>query len=1319
MPAHVPNEVLVQFVVGANPQQQAMARASVGGVMTDTIQSQLMQEVGLGKLERITLNDGMGIEQAIEALQQNPMVSFVEPNYIYRPAATSNDTYYTSGQLWGVYGSDAGGAVGPSGTTNQFGSFAENAWANGITGSSNVVVGIIDEGIQVTHPDLNDNIWVNPHEVPGDGIDNDGNGYIDDIHGWDFVNNDATVYDAGGDQHGTHVAGTIGGEGGNSLGVVGVNWDVTMISLKFLGPDGGTTADAVRALDYLTDLKVRHGMNIVASNNSWGGGGYSRALHDAIIRSAKQDILFVAAAGNSNSNNDSVNSYPSNYDTTVGTSSESAASYDSVIAVASITNSGAKSSFSSYGATRVDIGAPGSGIWSTVPSNSYASYSGTSMATPHVTGAIALLAASQGSSLSAADLKSAILTSATPTPSMAGITATGGRLNVAQAIDSLSSLTLDQDLYALPDTVGLALNYSSGNQNSSVAESIQVAISSTTDATPETVVLTETGANTGRFVGTIGLASGAAVSGDGILQAAHNDQITAFFAGTNQTAQATVDGMAPIIWNLNVSARQTSADVTWTTNEAATSQVIYGTSPANLSSSSSSSVLTTSHLRELTGLVADTTYYFQVLTRDAVGNLTSSEVSSFQTAAANGILFVDDDQGASFESSYYSALDANGYGYDSWDAVDSGRTPTAAELSAYDVVIWNTGSNYTSSTAGLSSGEQTAIAGYLNAGGRIFISGQDVLYNGVTASFRQDYLKVAAFTNDILSNNHSQTGVVGNAISDGMNLSITTPAGYSSLYVDAIAPVAGAEGLFSHGVGSANQPFSAVGYRGEYETGDFGVVFSTFPFEAISTSASNPNNQAEVLRRTIEYLTVAGSGNNLPPSVNAGNDLSVSDGDGTGAESVTVIGSVSDADGSIASIEWSRAGIVIGNSATLQATLPVGVHTLTLTAVDNEGASASDSVVLTVVANQAPTADAGSDVTVQDSDNSGSENVTLQGAGSDDDGSIASYVWTRGGTEVGSGASLSILLDVGSHELVLTVTDNGGLSSSDTVVVNVLPVPSETVLFEDSFEVGVNNNDWNGKWVEDAQNDYFRSTQRATDGVRSAEVDGLATNATLTLANALNLSGYQTAVLTFDWLIERGFDRGEYLILDLSADGGSSWVEISNVVLRGNVDAEDVWWSWTIQIPAAQWPSLSVRFRCLVSHAAEDANIDNVKIIGVPAAGGSGGIFAANDTGNSPGQLTGTKSIRNLDAAAAANTFSSGIVVGRNDDYFQIYIPSSSSVASGQAVSSFGFDWSRQYQLRNLVLNEVNSSAASSADAVFAESGGLESLKWRLQGVIE
>jgi subtilisin family serine protease len=274
------------------------------------------------------------------------------------------------------------------------------------------------------HEDLAPNFWTNPFD-PVDGVDNDGNGYVDDVHGWDFDGGNNSVFDGTGDDHGTHVAGTIGAKGGNGKGVAGVVWNVKMISAKFLGSRGGTSANAVKAVDYLTDLKSRHGLNLPATNNSWGGGGFSQALKDAIDRSGAANILFVAAAGNDGLNNDATIRYPSGYDS------------KNIIAVASIVKDGSISSFSNYGATTVDIGAPGSAIASTLPKSSkgkvissYGSYSGTSMATPHVSGAVALYVSSNPGA-TAVQIKDAILRNAVPTSSLAGKCVTGGRLNVS------------------------------------------------------------------------------------------------------------------------------------------------------------------------------------------------------------------------------------------------------------------------------------------------------------------------------------------------------------------------------------------------------------------------------------------------------------------------------------------------------------------------------------------------------------------------------------------------------------------------------------------------------------------------------------------------------------------------------------------------------------------------------------------------------------------------------------------------------------------------------------------------------------------------
>ncbi|ACO47195.1 S8 family peptidase [Deinococcus deserti] len=437
-PEFVEGEVLVQLRSGLSAQA-ITALSSLGVQSLETV-----AVTDGAPLLRTRITDAQSVEAKISRLQASGLVRFAEPNWIYQHQATSNDPYYTDGSLWGMYSAE----TNLSAPANQYGSQANKAWATN-TGSSTVYIGVIDEGIDYRHDDLKLNIGVNPGETPGNGIDDDKNGYVDDVYGWDFANGNNTIYDGtrkeGTDKHGTHVAGTIGGVGGNGKGVAGVVWNVKMMSGKFLGSRGGTTANAIKAVDYFTDLKKRHNLNLVATSNSWGGGGFSQSLLDAINRGGDAGILFIAAAGNGGNdgvgdNNDTTANYPSNYECKA---TDGTLVWDCLIAVAAIDKEGALAKFSNYGMTTVDLGAPGVSVMSTLPNNTYGAYSGTSMATPHVTGGAALYAAAYSSAYgvkaTAKQIKDAIMkaANATDTTSLTGKTVTGGRLNVSGFVPEL------------------------------------------------------------------------------------------------------------------------------------------------------------------------------------------------------------------------------------------------------------------------------------------------------------------------------------------------------------------------------------------------------------------------------------------------------------------------------------------------------------------------------------------------------------------------------------------------------------------------------------------------------------------------------------------------------------------------------------------------------------------------------------------------------------------------------------------------------------------------------------------------------------------
>ena len=333
IPAFVPGELLVKF--------RAEVRKEAAADYQKWFDISTRKTFAINGYQHVKLPEGIDVDEALELYIEDPDVEHAEPNYIvYANVNTPNDA--DLGQLWGLH--NTGQNVNGTSGTIDADIDAPEAW-DVTTGSSAVVVAVIDSGVDINHPDLAANIWVNPGETPGNGIDDDANGYVDDVNGWDFYIDDNDPRDANG--HGTHVAGTIAAVGNNGTGGTGVSWSAKIMALRFLDAWGsGTTANAIAAIEYATAM----GADII--NNSWGGGGFNTSLKTAIEASG---AVVVCAAGNSGINNDGTPHYPSSFNSA------------NIIAVAASDQNDALASFSNYGANSVDVAAPGTNIYSAAP----------------------------------------------------------------------------------------------------------------------------------------------------------------------------------------------------------------------------------------------------------------------------------------------------------------------------------------------------------------------------------------------------------------------------------------------------------------------------------------------------------------------------------------------------------------------------------------------------------------------------------------------------------------------------------------------------------------------------------------------------------------------------------------------------------------------------------------------------------------------------------------------------------------------------------------------------------------------------------------
>jgi serine protease len=396
----VPGQVIVRF--------RAAAGRSGGADALDALGASVRRELAVPRTILASLPDGWSVPEAVAALEAHPDVLYAEPNFVYRLARTPDDPFFP--QLWALSQASDRDLDAPE------------AW-DVTTGSGSVVVAVIDSGIAYDHPDLTANVWTNAADPPGGG-DEDGNGKVDDTRGWDFVEADAVPLDPNG--HGTHVAGTIGATGDNATGVVGVNWEVSLMALRAADRNGALSAARVAdAVAYACSKGAR------VVNGSFGGPSQSGTIFTALGLPACANTLFIFAAGNGGQdgigdNNDASPQFPCNY------------ALPRILCVAASDRSDAKTRFSNFGASTVDLAAPGVEIASAWPGSHYIFAGGTSMATPHVSGVAALVLA-RFPALAAQEVQNRILNGVDAVPGLVGYVATGGRLNALGALNATAS----------------------------------------------------------------------------------------------------------------------------------------------------------------------------------------------------------------------------------------------------------------------------------------------------------------------------------------------------------------------------------------------------------------------------------------------------------------------------------------------------------------------------------------------------------------------------------------------------------------------------------------------------------------------------------------------------------------------------------------------------------------------------------------------------------------------------------------------------------------------------------------------------------------
>ena len=1092
---YIPGQVIIKLKEGVSPDHEFLGKHKLksaekvlkGNKLEKNEKAeQAMKKHGLDRIYLAEFSLEEELTGVLERLNKDSRIEYAEPNYELTIDVIPDDPSFS--QLWGLNN------ISQTSGTLDADIDAPEAW--GIqTGSSDVVIAVIDTGVDYNHPDLAANIWTNLGEIPGNGEDDDGNGYTDDIHGYDFVNYDGDPMDD--HYHGTHCAGTIGAVGNNGIGVVGVNWDVRIMPVKFLDSGGsGSTTGAIASVNYATE------MGVDVMSNSWGGGGFSQALEDAISAANDAGILFVAAAGNDNLNNDIYPHYPSSYDV------------PNVVSVAATDHNDNRASFSCYGAESVDLGAPGVDIYSTKPNDNYGALDGTSMATPHVAGAAGLIKA-EYPGLSAMGIKSMILDGVDPISALSGITVTGGRLNVynslSLSIDDISPAIVS-DLMSLETTFNSAsLSWTAvGDDGNSGTASFYDIRYSTESITAE---------NWDGATRAVGEPSPQLAGSEETFEVTGLEFDTTYYF-----ALKVMDDFGNQLGFSNVASNTTTVPTISFMDdmESGASGWTHGGTNDNWELGSPTSGPMNSN-SGINAWATDLSGNYGVNNMNAWLASPSINLSGIESAQLvfqhyyytenyydGGIVEISTDGGASWaqitpEGGYpEDALSSgnpldpvpaySGYSGDGWH-------PAVFDISSYD--------GYSNINIRFRFGTDYSVNGYpgwyiddvvifgefsgignppvADAGGDQIGNVQEAVtfdgsasydIEGPIVSYLWDFGDGTVGTGAIIDYIYQDGGIYNVTLvvldQDGLSAQdVVSVTIYDTIPPAQIDDLKVLEITFD----SVTLGWTAVGDDGSIgQAQTYDIRYSTNPIDESNFFDANefferpspqPAGSDEIIdiwplgSDTTYYFAIKVIDDvdnispisnveqattpvfvNSPPVANAGPDQTVDDVNGDGSEMVTLDGSSSydiELDGYIVSYKWfndiGASPICFGKLSDCD--FPVGTHIVTLVVTDNDGATATDTVDITV--NQLPIANAGPDQTVNDTDGDGLEMVTLDGTkSSDPDGNIVSYTWSEGMTFVGNGPTPSYDFSVGTHIVVLVVQDNNGTTNSSTVTIEVL-----------------------------------------------------------------------------------------------------------------------------------------------------------------------------------------------------------------------------------------------------------------------------------------